>query len=338
VQRSLADHVEATTRIEQADSTERERTPRQIAELSQQMVALGRVFEATNGRLLALAEEVRHLRDERAPVVQAIDELQRTQLSLQSRVGIVDDLTRRFSAFQSVAEQSDEKLRNDLGRLDNLHQLLDLRVARDLAELRRVAEEWFSRTEERMKPLLEAIKQVSVMAEYRKVVEQRHAAVLKELEEIHVEISHLDTQSRADRAGMKRWTDNLDVLERRLDETGANVWKLGERFATTLSSVDGARTDLEMLVGRLDEVERKIGRFEDERQRLEASLLAVESLIHVGQKDSRDQSGSLLEHVNSEVAALRAQIDDAQRTTLDHLRGLVGVLQQQLSELESDRA
>lgn len=338
VQRSLADHVEATTRIEQADATERERTPRQIADLSQQVLALGRASEAANGRLLALSEEVRHLRDERAPIVHAIDELQRAQLSLQSRVGIVDDLSRRFSAFQAVAEQSDEKLRNDQGRLDNQQKLLDVRVTRDLTELRRLAEEWFTRTEERMKPLLETIKQVSVLAEYRNVVEQRHAAVLHELEQIHVEIGRLDTQNKADRSGMKRWTDNLDLLERRLDETGANVWKLGERLATTATSVDGARTDVEMLVGRLDEAERKISRFEDERQRLESSLQAVESLIHIGQKDSRDQSGNLLQHVNAEVASLRAQIDDAQRTTLEHLRGLVGVLQQQLTELESDRA
>ena len=59
-----------------------------------------------------------------------------------ARESVVDELTRRHAAFQTSVEQSAEKRQGELARLDNQVKLLDVRVTRELAEIRQTTEEW----------------------------------------------------------------------------------------------------------------------------------------------------------------------------------------------------
>lgn len=337
VQRALAEHVEAVSRAEQVEGAQRERMLRQTAELAQQVLSLGRAADATNGRLAALIEEVRRLRDDRPALLQAVDELQRGQAALQSRVAVAEEIIRRQGAFQAVAEQSDERRRADLTRLDNQQKLLEVRLAREVGELRRSTDELVTRTDDRLKPITELARQVVGLVEGRAVVEQRLAGIAREIEQIRSEIERLEALGRTDRATTKRLSEQFEGYDRKHDEVTALLWQLGERVNTVLDRVSDLGDHLAALVTRVEATERQIALLDDERQRLDANLSRVEAALHAEQRGRGDQTDSLLAHVDAEVSSLRSQIEEIRRQAIQHVRRSVEVLQQQLSELDTDQ-
>lgn len=338
VERALAEHLDAATRLSQIQTAQRERELRQFADLSQQVDALGRTVDANSGRTGALVEELRHLRDERAPLMHAVDEIQRAQSSLQSRVTIAEEVARRFGGFQSLAEQSVERQRNDLVRLDNQQKLLDLRLTRELNDVRQIIEEWMTRGEDRLKPIAELIRQIAGLAEQGEVNTQRTASLARDVEMVSMDFDHLDAQTKIDRGALKRYSDGLEAQGHRLDEAVASLWQLSERLSTTTTNLEGLRGDVDAATQRIDAAERRIARLDEERQRLASALSEVGAELHSGQRDSRDQSGTVLFHIDSEVSSLRAEISSIRGLAVERLRRTVGELQHQLHEMEAEQA
>jgi len=336
IERALGDHFEAAVRAEQVQAAQSERALRQITELVQHVSALGRATDAANGRIGALAEEMRHLRDERAPLTQALDEIQRVQSNLQTRVAIADELARRYSNFQSVAEQSGDRQRTEIGRLDSQQKLLDLRLTRELADVRNLIDEWVARSDERLKPVAELVRQTAMLDEQRELSDQRVAGLTRDVATLGAEIGRLDSQSKVDRMALKRSVEASDAQSQRIDETGAAVWQLAERLSATAASLDDLRSELDLATQRIDEAERRISRLDEEQQQLQGTLSGLGAEIHSDRRDTRDQSGNLLAHVDSEVASLRVQIATVHGLAVAHLRRTVDELQQQLRELEAD--
>ncbi|MGH2458185.1 MAG: hypothetical protein ACRDIY_04890 [Chloroflexota bacterium] len=338
IERSVDEHFDAQARADQVDGAQRDRELRQLADLFQRVEGLGRGADAISGRLAALAEELRHERDARPPIAQALDEIQRAQASVQNRLTIADEANRRFSGFQSIAEQAVERQRNEFVRVDSQQKLLDLRLTRELSDVRQAIEDWMRRGEERMKPLAELIRQIAATTDRTEITAQRVASVGRDLDVVNQEIGRIDAQAKIDRATQKRSAEAIEAQSQRIDEAYASLWHLNERITNVATSLEGLRTDVEAATQRIDEAERRIGRLDDGRQRLDAALTEVGSAIHLGQRDSRDQSGSLRSHVDSEFVALRAEIAELRAVATDRLRRTVDELQQQLREMESESA
>lgn len=336
IERAVDEHFDAQARAEQVDAAQRDREIRQLADLFQRVEGIGRAADAITGRLAAIAEELRRERDARAPIDQALDEIQRAQTSLQNRLTIADEANRRFSSFQSIAEQAGDRQRDEVARVDSQQKLLDLRLTRELSDVRQAIEDWMRRGEERMKPLAELIRQIAATADRTEITAQRVASVGRDLDIVNQEIGRIDAQAKIDRAAQKRAAEAIEAQSQRVDEAYASLWHLNERITNVATSVDDLRTDLETATQRIDEAERRIGRLDDERLRLDAALTEVGSAVHLGQRDSRDQSGSLRSHFDSEVAALRAEIAGLRAVATDRLRRTVDELQQQLREMESE--
>lgn len=337
IERAVDEHFDTQAHAEQVQGAQRDRELRQLVDIFQRVEGMGRTVDAMAGRIAALAEELRHERDARAPIAQVLDETLRAQTSLQNRLAIADENNRRFSNFQSIAEQVGEKQHDEIVRLDNQQKLLDLRHSRELTDIRQVIEDWMRRGEERMKPLSELIRQIAAATDRTEITAQRVASVGRDLDVVNQEIGRIDAQAKIDRAAQKRSAEAIEAQSQRVDEAYASLWHLNERITNVAASVDDLRTDIETATQRIDEAERRIGRLDDERLRLDSALTEIGSVVHVGQRDSRDQSGSLRSHIDSEAASLRAEIAGLRALSTDRLRRTVEELQQQLREMESER-
>ncbi len=338
IERVVNEHVDAQIRADQVQGAQHDRELRQLADLFQRIEGLGRATEAINGRLAALAEELRHERDARAPIAQALDEIQRSQTSLQNRLIIADEISRRFGNFQSVAEQVAEKQHDEIVRVDGQQKLLDIRLTRELSDVRQSIEDWMRRAEERLRPLSELIRQIAATSDRTEISAQRVASMGRDLEVINQEIGRIDAQAKIDRAAQKRSAEAIDAQSARIDEAYASLWQLNERLTSIATAVDDLRASIESATRRIDESERRIERLDEGRHQLDSALSQVESAIQIGKRDSQDQSGTLRSHVDSEFASLRAEIAGLRALAADRLRRTVEELQQQLREMEAEQA
>jgi chromosome segregation ATPase len=338
IERALEEHFEAAARAEQIQAGQRERDIRQLVEFAQQLSALSRASDASQGRLGALAEEVRRVREERAMVLQTLDGLQRGLETVQNRLAVGDEVARRHGNFQSAAEQAIERLRSEGGRLDSQVKLLELRLTRELTDIRRSTDEVVARTEERLRPVSELARQVSGLIEQKDLHDQRIAGLLRDVEAVSVEIGHLDSQSKADRASVKRVAEQIETQNQRIEQGEVLAWQLGERLSSLVAGIEDVKAGLAAAAQHIDDVDRRITRLDGECQRLDENLAELRAALRADQRDSRDHSGGVRAYVESQLADLRAQISDAHHLTIVHLRRTVEELQQQLRELEAGRA
>lgn len=335
LEHSLQEHVESSARSEQLQTTQRERDLRQFSDLAQQVIALSRTSEATTGRMAAFAEEVKRLRDERSLLAQAVDELQRSQAALQNRVGVADEVARRYATFQSVTEQTSERQRNDLARLDSQLKLLELRVTRELTEIRHATDELATRSEERLRPIVDLTRQVSALIEQSDASDNRITGLIRDVEAMNVEIGRIDAQGKVDRGTLKRLSEAIESQNQHVDAVSALAWQLVERVDAVNTSVEDLRSELDAAARRMEELERRVTRLDEERMRLDAALGEVARELRFDHRGIADDSGRLADRLHTDVASLRSQIDAINRLAIDHLRRTVDELQQQLRELES---
>ncbi|MBX6770557.1 MAG: hypothetical protein IRY83_02430 [Chloroflexi bacterium] len=335
--RSVQEHLDAQAREDQARAAQRERDQRQLAELAQQVNGLTRTVDALGGRLLGLAEEVRHLREERAPVAQLLEDLQRSQTALQNRVATLDEITRRYAASQSLAEQADERLRSDIVRLDGLVKLVDVRLTRETGDLRRGLDSLQAQIEDRLKSVAEMSRRITVLTDQRDQVEQRLAALTSDLEGAVSEIGRLDAQGKIDRSALKRVADAVDALSHRLDEVGVASWQLGERLNGLAASLESLQGVVESLGNRIDEIDQREAHLDEEHRRLDEALAALSGDLRTTEMSARDRVTGLVDRLEGAISELRSWVESSQRLSIEHLRRTISELQQQLRELEAER-
>lgn len=338
IERVIEDHLAATARAEQGQNSQHERELRQFADLSQRVDAINRALDAANGKLGAFGEELRRLRSEQVPIVQAVEEIQRAQISLQDRAQIFDEVMRRYSGFQARVEQSTGKQADDLTRLDDQQKLLDVRLTRDLTEVRQAVEDLTAGTDERFKPVAEILRRLATLTERQELTDQRISGLMHNAESVIAEISRLDAQSKVDRTSLKRLADAVEAQSQRIDEVIASGWQIGERINGLGASIEEGREEMVALIPRISECERQIQRLDDERLRLHEALSDLGLTLHDSQRDARDQSGSALARIDAEIVSLRAQIATVHDLAVERLRRTTRELQQQLRELEPDQS
>lgn len=335
VEGSLQDHVDASTRAEQIHSAQHERELRQFTDLAQQVIALGRTSDATTGRMAAFAEEVKRLRDDQALLAQSLDAMERTQAALQNRVAVADELARRYASFQSLSEQTSERQRSDLARLDSQLKLLELRVTRELTEIRHNTDELATRSEERLRPVVDLTRQVNALIEQCDASDHRLVGLIRDVEAMNVELGRIDAQGKVDRGTLKRLGEAIESQVQHVEGISALAWQLVERVDAVNMSVEGLRSELDAATRRIEEAERRVTRLDEERLRLDAVLAEVARELRVDHRDTTDDSGRVVDRVKSDVAVLRSQVDAMHRLAIQHLQRTVDELQQQLRELEA---
>jgi chromosome segregation ATPase len=334
IERQIEDHVESQDRTEQVAASLREKELRQVGEIAQQVEHLERASEASNGRMLALAEEIRREREGRPPLVHAMDELQRGQTALQSRIVVLDEITKRYTSFQSTVEQGIEQRRDEIARVENQLKLLDLRLSRELAEFRGGVEEWVGVASDQLKGIGVLNRHVGALADQRDSINQRLNELGQQDDRLAGEISRLEAQVKQDGLAYGRLAEASETLSRRLDAAGATSYQLGERIGTLSGEIEEVRVMARDVTQRLDELGRRFGWADGERQRLETGMSTIENVLRTEERELRERVESLQRHVDVAVATLVAQFETRQRVTVDHLRRMVGELQIQLRELE----
>lgn len=338
VERSLGDHIDASIRAEQMQTAQRERDLRQLSDLAQQVIALDRASEAMTGRMAAFAEEMKRARDERALVGQVVDELQRTQAALQNRLAVADEVTRRFSTFQSVSEQTSERHQNELARLDSQFKLLDLRFTRELTEIRHNTDELIARSEERLRPIVDLTRQVNALVEQGDAVDHRIDSLVRDVEAMNADLGRIDAQGKVDRGTLKRISETVEAQGQHVNGVSALVWQLVERVDSVTRGLEDLRIELDSVVRRTEEAERRLVRLEEERARLGSELAEVARELRADHHDTENEPVPLADRVSSEIASLRSQVQVIQVLAIQHLRRTVEELQQQLRELEEHQS
>jgi hypothetical protein len=338
VERSVDDHIDASHRSEQMQTAERERDLRQLSDLAQQVIALNRASEAMSGRMAAFAEEMKRSRDEHALLGQLVDELQRTQAALQNRVAVADEVARRFTMFQSVSEQTSERQQNDLARLDSQFKLLDLRFTRELTEIRHSTDELIARSEERLRPIADLTRQVSMLVEHGDAVDHRIDGLVRDVETMNVDLGRIDAQGKVDRGTLKRLSEAIEAQNQHVDGVSALAWQLVERVDSVTTGFEDLRIELDAIARRIEEFERRLVRLEEERLRLGSELAEVTRALRADHRDAGSEPLPLADRVSSDIASLRSQVQVIQGLAIQHLRRTVEELQQQLRELEAHQS
>jgi uncharacterized protein YoxC len=334
VERALYEHIENQSRAAQADAALRDRERRTITELSQQAELLNRANETLTSRVQALTEEIRHERDARAPFFQALDDLGRSQSSIQNRVLSLDQILRRATNAQTVLEQTSEKQSADLARLDNQIKLQDLRFSRELIDIRKLVDEWRTRSDEQLKPVESVARQLTQLADQRDVVIAQVAALDQALSDLATEFNCLAATAKVDRSATDHVNEALEAHLRRWEATGGSIWQLGERLTAIvddLAALRGSeralREEVQGVVGRLD-------RFDDDNRRLEGALGETNSAIRAVDREAQSRSAALDVRIDAELASVTERANARYRLAIEHLQRIVGELQHQQQELE----
>jgi chromosome segregation ATPase len=338
VARAVEEHITTQARVEQVESSERDRDRRQVVELVQKVDNLSRTLEGVVARTLALVEEIRRERESRLPLTQGLDEVRTAQTGVQSRLSLIDELIRRQAAFQTAVEQSSEKRQADIARLDNQVKLLEVRVVRELADLRRTTEEWQRNAEEHVRTTNNLAKQVVALADQRDGFYQRVAEVHETIDRLVSQLDRLEAQAKADRASFGRLVEANEALGRRIDAAGASAWQIGERSSAMAADMDTIRADVKELGQRLDELIHKVSWSDDDRQRIEAGLATLGNDLRVQDRDWRERTEGLLHRFDAAISTLMSRTETRHQLVVEHLRRTVGELQQQLLELEGGSA
>ncbi len=333
--RALEEHVATQTRATQAESAMRDRERRQLADVTQLVETHGRTLGLSAGRVSALSEEIRHERDSRAPIAQALDELQRTQTTITNRIGAIDQVVRRLSGAVGVVEAGDERQRTDLGRVENLIKLIDLRVTRDLADIQRVMDEWKTRIEEQIKPVDGLSRIVEKLVDQREALRDHSLSVDETIERIVKDVGNLEVQSKADRTAMQRNVESVDALARRLEGTGAAIWQIGERVNALVDDINVARGDIRTVVGQIEVIEGRAQSADDAHRQLEVTHVALAQDVRTLRTDARRWADALENRLDTDMTVLTETAQFRYRASVDNLRRTVAELQQQLRELEA---
>lgn len=335
VEQSLDEHVSAGVRTEQLESVQRERDRRLLAELTQQVSSLSQSVDATAGRALALAEEVRRERESRAPLALAIEDLQRTQIALQGRIGLIDEVARRYQAIVTNLEQAGEKRQSDLARVDNAVKLLDLKVTRELAEIRRVADEWVTEARDQLKQVGGLAKLVTALGDDRQGFIDQLAGTRDDIGQLAAELGQLGGEVKANRADFDRFHDDTTDLSRRIDTTATAVYHISDRFDSINGRLDAIRSEIRGLVQNHDELVHRIVRDEEHHARLEQRVDLLANERRGQERDAREQVDAIARRVDLETAELRARTERQHHQAIERLRKIIIGLQEQLAELEA---
>lgn len=335
VEQSLDEHVAAGLRAEQLESVQRERDRRLLAELAQQVGLLSQSIDATASRALALAEELRREREMRTPLAQAIEDLQRAQLALHGRVGLIDEVARRYQAITTSLEQSSEKRQADIARVDNAVKLLDLKVTREIAEIRRVADEWLVEAKDQIKQVGGLAKLVTALGDDRQGLVDQLSGTREDLGGLAAELGKLEGEVKANRADFDRFHDDTSDLVRRIDSTATAVYHISDRFDSINGRLDAIRSEIRGLVQNLDELGHRLGRDEEHQSRLEQRVDGLASERRGQERDAREQVDAIARRLDLETADLRLRSEQHHRQTIERLRKIIISLQEQLGELEA---
>jgi chromosome segregation ATPase len=337
VERTLSEHIESQSRMLQAEAALHDRERRQFAELTLQVEALARTIESTNGRALAVAEEVRHERDARAPLVQSIDELERGAAAVTSRIGALDQMVRRLNNLQSVFEQTEDKRWSDLSRIDQQTKLLDLRLGRELVEIRKFVDDSRATADEALKPVDLLQRMVNQLVQDLEVLQTRVVGLGQAVDELADRISVAESQARSDRSVVDRLGEALEQLSRRLETSGGNIWQLGERLGTIADDLNRLRGETRGIREQSDGLIRRLERGDDERRRIDGVSVALEAEIDSVRKVASDEVVRLRERFELELEAIAAKLDARRRVGIDHLRRTIDELSEQFRELETEK-
>ncbi len=335
IERTLDDHIENQSRTTQAEASLRDRDRRTIAELVLGIDALNRTVEAATSRLNALSEEIRHERDARLPFHQTLDDISRTVSATQNRVLSLEQSFRRVMTSQSQTEQADEKRSADLARLDNQVKLIEIRYAREIAEIRRFADEWKARADEQLKPIEGIARQMSLLVEQRDAILARLASVDQGLVQLATDLSQLEAIEKSDRAASDHLSESLEAQARRWEATGSSIWQLGERLTAIAGDLGQLRGGGRSLREELDGLLSRLERADEDRQHLEDSIAEANAAIHAVERAANDRTDSLSAQIDLALSSLAQRADLRYRQSVEHLRRTVEELQQQYRELDA---
>lgn len=338
IEGAIEDHFAQGERAEQFQRSLHDRDVKQLAELMQRIDELSRQSDSVNGRVQAVAEEVRHEREARLPLGQLLDNVQRSQQTLQGRLALLDELSRRYTTFQSIMEQSDEKRRDEVVRLDQQVKLVDLRLTRDLSTLQQGVDEWRGRSDDQAKPIADLFRRVGSLEAQLDKSSERQAELLKEVDSFHFETGRIDSQVKSDRSLVDRLAESIEAQNRRIEAAGASAWQAGERAASLSSGIDDVRMRIDDLIRRVDDIDRRITRFDEERRKLDSAVLALETELRAEERDARDRTAELSTQIDNAVDALKRQIDLHYRVAMDQRRRSLADLEQQVRELEAGQS
>jgi chromosome segregation ATPase len=336
LERAFDEHASNQLRQAQAEAAQRDRERRTLAELVHQVDVLTREAEATNNRVLALVEEVRREREARPAIVQAVDNLERDHTAFQSRLSVLDQVSRRISTAQSVAAQSSEQFETRLVRVDDHTKLLELRLTRDLADIRQANATWRANGDEALKPVAGLIKLVTALGDRFDDLSTRQHLAREATERLVEELNRLDGQLKADREEITQLQQAIDSGSRRDEANGAAIWQVGARVDGLAAAMERVGVDARAVSEQLGELVQRLGQSDEERRRLEAALIALESEQRATRRETVEQAERLGVRIDQELGALLVQADGRQRQAVDHIRRMTDALQQQLRELETD--
>jgi chromosome segregation ATPase len=335
LERAFEEHAAAQLRSSQAEAAQRDRERRTLAELVHRVDSLGRDFELANSRIQALVEEVRRERDARPPLVQGIDDLQHQQATLNSRIGALDQATRRLGTVQSATDQNAERLAGGITRLDDQVKLIDLKLTRELAELRQGMEAWRVHGEETIKPVAPLMKQVTALADQCAALGDRLNQTRQATERVAEEIARVEAQVKSTRQEIGQVIAAGEATARRGEANGAATWQLGTRIDGVVEEVQRVSIELRGVAERIDALVQRIGADEEERRRLESEIGTLADEQRAARRASVEQAEGLGARLAQDLANLAKQSEGWHRQAIDHLRRTTEALQQQLHELEA---
>ena len=145
--------------------------------------------------------------------------------------------------------------------------MIDLRFTRDIADLRRLAEEWKLRAEEVLKPLEGIARQLNYLAEQREVLLGKIVAVDQRLAELADEVTELASTERSDRAAIERLGEALEGQARPGNDR-SSVWQLGERLTAIVGDFGQVRGGERSLREDIDNLLQRVDRAEEDRRQL----------------------------------------------------------------------
>jgi chromosome segregation ATPase len=235
-----------------------------------------------------------------------------------------------LSLAQSTSEQAVEKQGADVGRLDNQVKLLEIRYLREIAEIRRVADEWKMRADEQLRPIEGIARQIGQLAEHRDAIVARLIGVDQSLSEVGSELNRLEATEKSDRSAIEQLAETFDGQARRWEATGASIWQLGERLTGLVEDLSQLRGGERNRREEIDALNRRIDRLDEERRRLEAGIAESNASIHA----VKLRTDELMTKLEIDVAALSQRGDSRNRLAVEHLRRLVDELQQQYREVD----
>ena len=334
IERALEDHFDENSRAQQVETAQSERETRQIGVVLQQVEELGRATQASQGRIAALSEELRHERQERGPIGQSLENLQRTFASLQNRLLIVEDQSRRYASYQGATEQALEVQRGDLTRFEQQQKLLDLRVSRDVVDIQQNVTAIQARVDDQLKPISGLIRQLGTIEDRLERSEQSLAMAAKSVDAIRVEIGQVDAQVKTERVSNSRLRGEIEAQSHRIEEEKGAIEQLGERLNGVGSNVQDLRSVIELVNGRIDRIERELGHIEEVRQQFDSALSALQSTLRAHENEIRVQASEIRSELGNATAELWRRLDADRRTLVEHRRRTVAELQQQLGDLD----